>query len=100
MAQVIWAEPALADLDAIGAYVALDKPEAAKRLIQQVLARVEQLALFPLSGGKPRELAGTPYRQLVINPLRLYYRVAGGRVLIVHVMRGEREFRLRDLQGR
>ena len=29
MAEIIWTEPALADLDAIADYIALDKPDAA-----------------------------------------------------------------------
>jgi plasmid stabilization system protein ParE len=36
MAQVIWAEPALNDLDAIADYIALDNPEAARRLVQKI----------------------------------------------------------------
>ena len=97
MAQVIWTEPALDDLEAVADYIALDKPGAAKRLVQQVFARVEQLALFPQSGGKPRELSGTPYRQLVNRPLRIFYRVDAEKVYIVYVMRGEQPFRLRNL---
>ncbi|MDQ5980842.1 MAG: toxin ParE1/3/4 [Verrucomicrobiota bacterium] len=100
MAKVIWTEPALADLDAIAAYIALDKPAAAKRLVQRVFARADQLAIFPLSGGKPSDLVGTPYQQLVLNPLRIFYRVADDRVFIVYVMRGEQVLHLRDLQGR
>ena len=100
MAQIIWSEPAIEELDAIAAYIALDKPDAAKRLVRVVIARVEQLAVFPLSGGKPRDLAGTPYRQLVVRPLRIFYRVTDHRVLIVHVMRGEQSFRLDDFQAR
>ncbi len=100
MAEIIWTEPALDDLEGIAGYIALDKPEAASRLVKRLFARVEQLALFPLSGGKPRELSGTPYRQLVINPLRIFYRVAGEQVFIVYVMRGEQRFRLGDVQER
>jgi toxin ParE1/3/4 len=100
MAQIIWTEPALDDLEAIAAFIALDKPGAANGLVQRVVARVEQLALFPSSGGKPRELSGTPYRQLVINPLRIFYRVAEEQVFIVYVMRGEQQFRMRDLKRR
>ena len=88
------------DLAAIGAYIAVDKPGAASRLVQQVIVRVEQLALFPLSGGKPRELSGTPYRQLVINPLRVFYRVAEDRIFIIHVMRSEQMLHLRNLRER
>ena len=100
MAEVIWTEPALADLDAIAGYIALDKPAAAKRLVQRVFDRVEQLAAFPQTGGKPRDLSGTPYRQFVIPPLRVFYRVSDDRVYIVYVMRSERRFWLRDVQER
>jgi len=34
MAEVIWAEPALNDLDAIADYIALDNPEATRRLVR------------------------------------------------------------------
>ncbi len=100
MAQVIWTEPALADLEAIAAYIALDKPTAARKLVQRVFTRVDQLAIFPLSGGNPRDLTGTPYRQLVINPLRIFYRVAEDRVFIVHVMRSEQMLHPRDILER
>ena len=36
MAQIIWTEPALSDLDDIAEYIALDKVEAARRLVKQV----------------------------------------------------------------
>ena len=35
MAEVIWAEPALNDLDAIADYIALDIPEAARWLVRR-----------------------------------------------------------------
>src|SRR6516225_7169204 len=50
MAKVIWADTAIQDLDAIADYVALDKPEAAYRLVQRVLATVERLQRFPHMG--------------------------------------------------
>ena len=100
MAEIIWTEPALDDLDAIAEYIALDKPVAAKRLVRQVFVRVEQLKIFPMSGGKPRELDGTPYRQLVIRPLRIFYRISGEKVYLVYIMRGEQRFRLTDVTER
>jgi plasmid stabilization system protein ParE len=39
MAEMIWTEPALQDLDAIADYIALDNPLAARRLVQRVCAR-------------------------------------------------------------
>lgn len=36
MAKVVWAEPALSDLDAIADYIALDNPHAARELVHRV----------------------------------------------------------------
>lgn len=40
MAQIKWTEPALGDLDEIAEYIALDKPSAAKKLVQDVFKAV------------------------------------------------------------
>jgi toxin ParE1/3/4 len=93
MAQIIWTEPALSDLDAIADYIALDKPEAGRRLVQRVFKHVEQLATHPKSGSVPPELRGSRYRQIVEPPCRAFYRYDGKRVFILHVIRGERQLR-------
>jgi hypothetical protein len=46
MAEIIWTEPALSDLDAIADYIALDNPQAAQRLAQRVFEHMEQPLLF------------------------------------------------------
>ena len=43
MAEVIWAQPALNDLDAIADYIALDNPEAARRVLQKIFEYVDHL---------------------------------------------------------
>jgi plasmid stabilization system protein ParE len=50
MAEVVWTEPALADLDAIADYMALDNTQAARELVQRVFRHVGQLVTHPLSG--------------------------------------------------
>lgn len=100
MAKLIWTEPALNDLDTIADYIALDKPEAAKGMVQRVFQHVEQLIDQPESGSKPRELRGLPYRQIVEPPCRVFYRYDGERVFILYVMRGEKLFRRRTLSRR
>ncbi|MCL6106181.1 MAG: type II toxin-antitoxin system RelE/ParE family toxin [Actinobacteria bacterium] len=89
MAEIIWTEPALADLDAIADYIALDNPEAARKLVRKVFRHVGQLADHPKSGSKPPELKGWRYRQIVEPPCRIFYREDGRRVFILYVMRGE-----------
>jgi toxin ParE1/3/4 len=93
MAQVIWTEPALAELDAIADYIALDKPSAARRLVQRIFSSVGQLELFPALGSRVPELPKSVYRQLIVQPCRIFYRREKDRVFIVFVMRGERLFR-------
>ncbi len=93
MAELIWTEPALHDLDAIADYIALDDPQAARELVQRVFRHVEQLMEQPESGSRPPELRQSRYRQIVEAPCRVFYRYDGGRVFVIHVMRGERRFR-------
>ena len=93
MVKVVWAEPALSDLDAIADYIALDNPHAARELVRRVFVHVEQLAAHPRSGSKPQELRGWRYRQIVEPPCRVFYREDHGRVLVLYVMRSERRLR-------
>jgi toxin ParE1/3/4 len=97
---IVWTEPALSDLDRIADYIALDKPYAASHLVQRVFDAVEQLADFPESGSRPKELKGTIYRHLVMPPLRIFYRIQETQVFIIYVMRGEKLLHLDDLTGR
>ncbi len=99
MAQVVWTEPAIADLEAIADYIAIESPAAASRLVQRVLTHVEQLQQHTERGSRPQELQrSTRYRQLVEPPCRIFYRYDGHRVLILHVMRSERRLRASRLR--
>ena len=93
MAQVIWTEPALSDLIEIAEYIALENPFAARTLVERVFSAVERLEGHPASGKVPAELEGSRYREVVCGPCRVFYRSAKGEVLIVYVMRSEREIR-------
>ena len=101
MAQVIWTEPALSDLNEVAEYIALDNFGAAARLVQEVFSAVERLEAHPKSGRRPPELERkTRYREVVIGPCRVFYRVEDDEVYILYVMRGERELRVFLLQDR
>jgi plasmid stabilization system protein ParE len=100
MAEVIWTEPALSDLDAIADYIALENPDAARALVQRVFHRVGQLIDHPRSGSKPPELRGWRYRQIIEPPCRVFYREDANRVFILYVMRAERLLRPKALRSR
>ncbi|PLY00230.1 MAG: plasmid stabilization protein [Desulfuromonas sp.] len=93
MAQVVWTEPALDDLDAIAEYIALSNLPSAKKLIQTVFDTVSRLGQHPESGRTPPELEGLNYCEVVVPPCRVFYRVADDEVLILHVMRQEQDMR-------
>lgn len=100
MARLIWTEPALADLGVITGYIALDKPDAAKRYIRRVFEAVDRLEQFPNSGSIPPEIPDLPYRQVVIPPCRIFYRAEKEHVFILYVMRSDRIFREEMLEER
>lgn len=100
MAEIIWSEPALTDLDAIADYIALENPVAAAELVRHIFQHVEQLAVHPRSGSMPPEFPSSRYRQIVEPPCRVFYRHDGEKVFVLHVMRVERILRRSNLQGR
>ena len=93
MAELIWTEPALHDLDALADYIALDDPQAGRRLVQRVFQHLEQLVEQPESGSHPPEMRRSRYRQIVEPPYRVFYRCDGVRVFVLYVMRGEMRLR-------
>jgi len=102
MAQVIWTNPALADLEAVTDYIALDDPKAGGRLVKKVFTRIDQLAHFPETGSFIPELRPMKtHRQVIVRPCRIFYRYdpLTQVALIVGVMRSERLFRA-ELLGR
>ena len=93
MAEIVWTNPALDQLDEIAEYIALDKPQAASRLVKEIFSTVERLERFPDSGHVPSELPNSIYRELYVRPCRIFYRCEGNTVFIIHVMREERQLR-------
>jgi toxin ParE1/3/4 len=86
-ARIVWSPLALARLQEIRAYVALDKPDAAERLATRIVAVVEALRNHPRLGR-----AGTEpgIRELIIGgtPYIVLYRVRGQRVIISTIWHG------------
>ena len=100
MAEVIWTEPALSDLDAIADYIALENRVAASELVRRAFEHVDPLTAHPESGSKPLELKRGRYRQIVEPPCRIFYRYDGKNVYVLHVMRSERLLRKNRLVSR
>jgi len=93
MAEIIWTEPALNDLNEIADYVALSNLLAAKSLVKKVFDKITRLEDHPESGKTPTELTHFSYREIVVNPCRIFYKIEGETVYILHVMRQEKDLK-------
>jgi len=97
--KVLWTERALEQLREIGAYIALENLEAAKMVVAKVQESVDRLEAFPESGRKVPEFPKLPHREVVVLPCRVFYRVEGPDLWIVHVTRSERIIRRSSLEN-
>ena len=97
MAEVVWTQPALSQLEAIVTYIELDKPEAAQAVARRVFAATDHLESFLRLGRKIPEFPQPQYRQVWMRPCWLYYRIEDNRALILHVRRAEMLFNPEEL---
>ena len=93
MAEIIWTNPALNDLNEIAEYISISNILSAKKLVASVFEKVERLDLFPESGKKVLELNNLNYRGIFVTPCRVFYKIENNKVFILHVMRQERDLR-------
>lgn len=99
MAEVIWTSPALDDLNDLAEYIALSNIPAAKKLVQKVFDKISRLESHAESGKRPQELVNLNYREVNVNPCRIFYKIDSEKVYILHVMRQERDLRRFLLQS-
>ena len=91
--EVLWASVAESDLAGIILSIAEESPGTAKKVLARIKARTAKLAKSPLQGRVVPELLSqgiSLYREVVISPWRVVYRVEGGRVLVVSVIDSRR----------
>ncbi|NLT35291.1 MAG: type II toxin-antitoxin system RelE/ParE family toxin [Gaiellales bacterium] len=77
-------------LDILDWYVSHELPQVGRRLVEDILARVEQLAAYPDSGRVVPEFEMPWLRELELPPFRIVYRRSQSAVTIVRVWRSER----------
>jgi toxin ParE1/3/4 len=75
---------ARADLASIFGYVAAESPAAAAALVESILAVIDNLPRFP-DLGRPTHPPGRRVLTLPGAPYRVFYRVDGAEIRILHV---------------
>lgn len=71
---VKWTENAISHLNNIYEYVALDSAFYAKRMVDKITRRSEQIGIFPYSGRKVPEYDAEDIREIIEYPYRIIYR--------------------------
>jgi plasmid stabilization system protein ParE len=92
--RVRWAEIAVRDLEEIVSYVALDSEIDATRVLKRIDTRAAALESSPARGRVVPELAHfgmRTWRELVVRPYRLVYRIEGDTVTVLAVFDGRRD---------
>jgi toxin ParE1/3/4 len=92
--EVFWSEVAVQDLERIVDFIEREAPIAAQRVFDGIAERSQSLETLPFRGRVVPELARyevTTYRELIIPPYRLMYRIDGDRVLVVAVFDSRRD---------
>ena len=73
--KVYWTEQALGQLRAIHDYIAQNSPGYARRTVDRLTRRSEQIGAFPLSGRVVPEFDIEPVREILEGPYRIVYAV-------------------------
>jgi len=75
MAEIVWTESALNDLDDIGDYIAKDSARYAELTVTRLFESPDILETHPLAGKLVPELQNEAIRQLIIGSYRIIYHV-------------------------
>ncbi len=83
---VPWADTGPRHLDAIYRYIAQDSPAYAKRMVDRLTRRSQQIAEFPLSGRMVPEYQTTQIREVVEGPYRIIYYIKPSQIDVLGVI--------------
>jgi toxin ParE1/3/4 len=86
--KVYWTDNSIGHLLGIYEYIARNSPVYAKRVVDRITRRSEQIAEFPLSGRKVPEYKAEDIREIIEKPYRIIYRIKSDQIDILAVIHG------------
>ena len=84
--KVHWAENALKQLVNIFEYIELNSPTYAKRMMDNITRRSEQIIEYPSSGRKVPEYDAENIRELIEKSYRIIYRIKPHQIDVIAVI--------------
>lgn len=89
---VKWSKPAKLDLKQIHNYIARDSKFYAQKVSTEIVEKSEKLNSFPEVGRIVPEIGDPNIKELLIYSYRLIYEVFPGRVEVLALIHGKRNF--------
>ena len=89
---VKWSRPARIDLKQIHDYIAKDSRYYAKKVVQTIVGKTEELIDFPKIGRIVTEIDDPNIRELFVYSYRLLYEITPDGIEILAVIHGRRDF--------
>jgi len=87
--KIIWSPLAVDRASEIAEYIAQDKPSAAKRWIDKVFTKVDQLKSSPQVGRIVPEISDDQFREFVYGNYRIIYRIEVKQISILTIRHGK-----------
>jgi len=84
-------DTAAGHLGAIFAHIAMDSPQYAKRMVDRLTRRSQQISDFPLSGRRVPEYDVDRIREVMEGPYRIIYHIKPDQVDFLAVIHGAME---------
>ena len=84
--QIIWSQTSVEDLKGIVQYIGSDDPDAAAKLADRIIQRIETASELPFSNRAVPEKGEDSIREVILKPYRLIYQVDTNHE-VVHVLR-------------
>lgn len=91
--QIVWAGVAESDLKEIIDFIAIDNPDNALKILKKIKQSTSSLYTFPERGRVVPELqdqAILTYRELIVPPWRIVYRISAKDVYVLSVLDSRR----------
>jgi plasmid stabilization system protein ParE len=97
--RIIWSPLAVDRASEIADYIAHDKPSAAKKWIDTVFSKVEQLKSSPEIGRIVPEINNSQFRELIYGNYRIIYRIETKQISILTIRHGRQILPINEIKA-
>ncbi len=93
---LVWTEPAVADVEALRSLLDRDSPPLADRTVDRLFEAVERALPFPRLGRVVSEVGDEAVREMLVRTFRVIYQTDGRRLAVLSVLPGGRASERRE----